>query len=495
MTNNKLKKKYTKLERLFAFLVEPIAVTLSLLLQYGIAWCMDEPICNNVRYLGVIFVFLCVFNYIYSLIKIGFPQIAQNKLIDSVRVIIIFGTATYPIILFFFRILLPYILSPFICLYLLYYTYIALFILEIITLLMLVSYWAFRKYSIHPIMRMMSIIIGELFPIIGITGSILMLINGDELFKSGWDDGIILDSLITSIIAYIPLVFLIFIDNRKLYAFVPFRKYILYLRSFTEISQINLEPDLSEKLPIVEVAEPTSHNSRIIFQGYDFYLPTKNWKPQLRYYISRAKFVICSIGITEGVQWEMFENNPNLSKYIFISYHIESVELDSINLRYRNHELFSVIQEAKKRYETGAACFCYCDKYWYFSRNLNIILECLNKSDFIGCGTPYESNLSLKVKTWNNTKNSWLLIDILRHLWMLIRPQSLAKMFATPVAIALFALTWLFPIFMILSGTFFLVCIGLNYMGFDISLDVDISLGAAIFGIVLGLYLLREARE
>ncbi|MDE7153136.1 MAG: hypothetical protein K2O00_01665 [Muribaculaceae bacterium] len=484
----------SKLDKFLSFFIEPIGAIVCLLIQYGIAWLDENSLYLHINYLGYLFIFLCIIKYLYHLLKAKSQKLRNNKIIKSCYYIILIGVGLYPLILFFLKIFFPFLMSPVISMYILYHTYIYLFILQSLTLVGFLFYWIFRKHGIHPIVRMISIILGELFPIVGLIGNILMLINGNSLFKEGWDDGIILDALIMSIVVYSFLIFPIFLDNRKLYAFIPFRKYILYLSSFSDRKDLNVclfEID-NKRIPIIEIAEPTGKGAKIEFNGYDFYLPGRNWKPQVKYYISRAQYVICKLGVTEGVQWEMFENDPYLYKYIFFVNNIEQISLDTIDSKYLNHELYLVLKEARVRFNTGSVCFCYHNGYWYFSNQVSRMVNCFIKSEFSEFNNKFESTLSINSNNRNLETHKYWFTDIFRYLWRFVRPQSLAKLCGTPIALIFVLIMWIFPILLILGSIFFIACIGLNYMGINVPCDNDLSLGGAIFCLFLGIYFLRE---
>lgn len=485
-----LRKLILFLIRYRVFYERPIIGVLALLVQYGFAWCMEEPIYKNIKNIGWIFSILCICNLFYVWFSNRFPYIVRNKIVHKFLFTSFVVFVFYPLILFLLKLLLPFIMGPIGSIYVLYYTYPILFIMASISFVMLILYCIIYKYCIHPIVRMILLIVAELFPIIIILSNILMLINADDLFSPKNREGII-DLIIMSLVVFSLALPIVFMDKRKLYGLLPFRKYILYLRSFCDGNELDFGKIISGKYKykLVEIADPTAGNKKINFDGYDFYLPTKNWKPQLRYYISRAKFVICSIGITDGVQWEMFENDSHISKYVFVSGHIEELNIDSFNLIYKDHEIYEVLKNAKKIFGCGTVCFCFYNHCWYFSRNVCKILECLSNSDFSGISVRFNSNLTTQNKSLNK---SWWLVDLFRYFWMIIRPKKLSQITMATLLGPFAILCFVFPFIMVLFGVFSLICLCLDYFGFSTPIDSDISLGGCIFGIVFGIKMIRD---
>lgn len=115
------------------------------------------------------------------------------------------------------------------------------------------------------------------------------------------------------------IVWLYLLKNNQYYFVYPQKIYILYLRSFaTSLTNDVVNACKSTfKCDILEVADPTTGLFGSQSNVDSLYLPNEDWKPQVRYYIKRAAFVLCEVGTSEGVKWEMFNNEEFIEKYIF----------------------------------------------------------------------------------------------------------------------------------------------------------------------------------
>lgn len=147
------------------------------------------------------------------------------------------------------------------------------------------------------------------------------------------------------VILELALVVWLYVLKKNQYYFVyPQKKYILYLRSFAT-SQTNEVINACKntfKCEILEVADPSTGLFGSQSNVDSLYLPDEDWKPQVRYYIKRASFVLCEVGTSEGVKWEMFNNEEFIEKYIF---RIKP------NIKYVDHESDSIVKEFTKRHK------------------------------------------------------------------------------------------------------------------------------------------------
>ena len=96
------------------------------------------------------------------------------------------------------------------------------------------------------------------------------------------------------------------------------RDYFLFLRPFALDNQISsLYPALKQSsLSILRIGIPETF---LPSNRYDdtLYLPSKDWKTHLSYYISHSKYVFSVIDTTSGVMWEVFSHLNQSYKIIY----------------------------------------------------------------------------------------------------------------------------------------------------------------------------------
>lgn len=115
------------------------------------------------------------------------------------------------------------------------------------------------------------------------------------------------------------LIWFYYLKKSQYYFVYPQKKYILYLRSFATslTNEVINACKNTFKCEILEVADPSTGLFGSQSNVDSLFLPDEDWKPQVRYYIKRASFVLCEVGTSEGVKWEMFNNEEFIEKYIF----------------------------------------------------------------------------------------------------------------------------------------------------------------------------------
>lgn len=115
------------------------------------------------------------------------------------------------------------------------------------------------------------------------------------------------------------IVWLYLLKNNQYYFVYSQKNYILYLRSFATslTNDVITACKNTFKCEMLEVADPSTGLFGSQSNVDSLYLPDEDWKPQVRYYIKRASFVLCEVGTSEGVKWEMFNNEEFIEKYIF----------------------------------------------------------------------------------------------------------------------------------------------------------------------------------
>jgi hypothetical protein len=168
------------------------------------------------------------------------------------------------------------------------------------------------------------------------------------------------------------------IASRIFYVTIPKIKYNFFLRPFYKDSYLEIDDEIKKYFPdeLVEIANPITKYGNESFKGSSFFLPVKDWKRELEYYIRRANLVFCCIGHSDGVKWEMFEHDDQLHKFIFYNEGIVSCDsiIESVRAsNYASSKVYNVLCKMAKIDIKGGYYFIVRDNICFYSTNLSII--------------------------------------------------------------------------------------------------------------------------
>lgn len=315
--------------------------------------------------------------------------------------------------------------------------------------LALISLFLMVRYSeYHPIIRSLFNTLLSVLPIFAITSRIYLL--------SSDIDGVAVDCAITSIILLVCYVVFQISNKEKFFFIVPKADYVLYLRRFSteERGKINVEIESNiQSNQLLRIGDPsTDDGGRISFSGYTFFLPLKDWKPIVEYYISRAKLVLCRIDTSDGVIWEMFEHKNNKTIYcidggVNLQQAIERYE----DKGYKNTELYCCLNEISRLVSDRPIYVYINEAQCVYSYALNDVLKYI-KEDCSACVNsftmPYVSNDStIKVR-----KPFYIVVDVFRYLFVVIRPYIIKSKLTSALAVILWLFSLLLGAYLIYSG-------------------------------------------
>lgn len=341
------------------------------------------------------------------------------------------------------------------------------------------------KYEYHPTLRTICHISTGLFFACTIIFVIMFLITqwnnieeppfqetflGNILGHSFWGNSFFIKYPIkTFLILVISIRCIAILFNRTIadgeriyYLTVPKVRYNLFLRSFHQDKQLEIDKDIATAFPnykLVEIADPTTTHGNTRFQGKNLFLPTSMWKRELSYYISRANLVFCCIGSSDGVKWEMFENDKYMGKYV---YYIDSTTsfcniVFNANKQHTNSQMFRIFKQLQRLDDKRPFYFVIKNSTCYYSNNLFYIASLLNDNIIHPDLKTYELNINnnLVVNKLEDKRESYLFKDIIRIFNIFLRPASFAYffifIFKTILTIFSLALT-LLGVSLMLSG-------------------------------------------
>lgn len=465
--------KYAKVKKeIQNYISYPFIATLSVYIQLLIGrLAITDPddlylnIFRNFGYIGWIFIGFTIITVVHAVAMHIFPYYNKKwqEGMFSIAIFLPFSPLFFALCIYPF----PMVSGPFYSLYLLLPCNMFLAILQIITFVAWVIYKRVRVLG--PKIRLGLALLSELFPIFGIIGTSMLFKYYDLFNFEGYSYPCF--AVVCSVLVYLLIGALIFLDKKILYAFIPFKKYILFLRSFQDDMNLNKTLALKLNLPIVEIADPMSSKGNVNFNGYNFFLPSNKWQASLKYYIDRAVMVVVNIGMTDGVQWEMFEHENNRNKYVFISKNIEQFEIDTIKIEYKNDKLIDVIQRVKAIYKSGEIAFCFSENYCYCFNKIEILCACKLNANFPQNIKKFELSYNENKQTPKHFLLKWEITDLVRAFWRMLRPAMIFKIPAFSAASLLYALVIIFPIVMIIGGILFLGEAVLYFVGVDVVLD------------------------
>lgn len=490
--------KYAKVKKeIQNYISYPFIATLSVYIQLLIGrLAITDPddlnlnIFRNFGYIGWIFIGFTIITVVHAVAMRIFPYYNKKwqEGMFSIAIFLPFSPLFFALCIYPF----PMVSGPFYSLYLLLPCNMFVAISQIITF---VAWLIYPHVCPGPKTRLGLALLSDLFPVFGIIGTAMLFKYYDLFDIEGYSYPSF--AVCSSVLVYLLIGAVILFDEKILYAFIPFKKYILFLRSFQNDMDLNENLKLKFKLPIIEVADPTSSKGNIKFNGYDFFLPSNKWQSSLKYYIDRAVMVIVNLGVTDGVQWEMFEYENNRNKYVFISKNIETFDIDAIKVEYKNDKLIDIIQQVKAIYGVGEIAFCFSDNYCYCFNKIEVLCKCKLNGNFPQnikkFELPYDENKPIP----KHFLLKWKITDLYRLFWRMLRPVSIFKILAFPFASLLYALVIIFPIVMIIGGILLLGEAVLYFVGVDVMLDESpgnlIWIGALM--IILGIGLLQQVFE
>lgn len=351
----------------------------------------------------------------------------------KLRVLYAFPWVSLTLFLSIFIYPIPLISGPFVYLLWLLNKYVIIGIIEIflLTIVLLIYYYRRRVKVIYPIQRILvyySIYSFIIYSIIVYEYVLYDSIKNNQMPNTSFGESCIIFGGVYIFMLSIAT----FSEKEKFYVVIPKVDFCLFLRSFRfdKTEAINSILALFGKENVVQIANPVLRNSDDSFIGYNFFLPTRKWKKELRYYISKARHVYCTIGESEGVQWEMFENEDVCEKFI---YHIPpNSNLDNIISMNRNKEekslVFNCLQEIRNRLSTNecvffirnAQCYCYNNPYIGVESFLS---SCPNN---YCVKFPVSVSNKLNISTGPNYMQFFYFVkDILRLCSIIIRPRKI----------------------------------------------------------------------
>lgn len=143
------------------------------------------------------------------------------------------------------------------------------------------------------------------------------------------EDNLIAGGIIL-LIAFAGVSYLLYKSSKKgIFSFASMR-YVLFLRSFKDDNACRLTYSFLKKsinIPIKLIGNPSERDTWFNNEDSDedldtemekdmHWLPSRNWKFFLRFYIARAKAIVMFAGESDGLIWEVLENTKRLNKCV-----------------------------------------------------------------------------------------------------------------------------------------------------------------------------------
>lgn len=259
--------------------------------------------------------------------------------------------------------------------------------------------------------------------------------------------------------------FYAFGDNgeRVYYITIPHLKYNFFLRPFFKDENLTIDKDIRANFPeyeLVEIADPMTKNGNANFNGKSLFLPTKDWKRELSYYIKRANLVFCCIGDSDGVKWEMFEHDNILDKYVF--YYDGSVSIQEIvnsvkHKKHMNSKMFAMLNSMQNLSCVAPFYFFTRENSCYYTPQLSDISSYIKdeiSADQIQCfAFEYDETQVVKHKSSWRTNISYYIKDLRRVFSIAFRPKT----FADILKVFGYLLVFLIVILLFLTGIAFVI--------------------------------------
>ncbi len=252
--------------------------------------------------------------------------------------------------------------------------------------------------------------------------------------------------------------------NVEFYLTIPRYKFLFFLRPFYKNTYI-IDKELSTLLniPLVEVADPTTWDGNTSFSGYQLFLPSKNWKNEISYYISRAHLVFCYVGDSDGVMWEMFEHKDNIHKYI---YYVDQIKNLQVVLRrvskekYKQGIVFRALSNLSLlnvSRQTSKVFFVIRDNTILYTSSLPILIEYLKTNTNTEHGLKKLEIEPEEINKNHSTKHVYLGKDVIRFIGIFLHQASiLSKVFLAylirPIAYLIRPIAFLLGLIMLGGG-------------------------------------------
>lgn len=304
-----------------------------------------------------------------------------------------------------------------------------LFVIGIIWMFAIIFFTFYIKFKksfyFNPGVRSIYYILLRLFPVYSFVCSAFAFYNLFDIYSDIVSLGfILLLMLILSLNS-------INTKERIYYITIPHFKFNLFLRPFYKDSNLIIDKEIKTSFTdeLVEIADPMSKNGNENFTGKGFFLPFKDWKKELSYYINRANLVFCSIGISEGIMWEMFEHDEIIDKFIFyLDNNTATIKeiVQNVKEYHKNSKVFSVLYKLQS---------IECERPFYFIIRGNNCFYGVNLSDITSFIEDNVNNLnSFKFECCENIVNinknksaniAYLLKDFVRIYSIIFRSSRL----------------------------------------------------------------------
>lgn len=308
-----------------------------------------------------------------------------------------------------------------------------------------------KKGLLHyPVLRTIYYRLSQILPVYVCVISIFFIPHVFEMESDIPGYGV--SSLIT--ICIVTLSF-IFGDNgeKVYYMTIPHLKYNFFLRPFSMDDSLKIDEEIKNNFTeceLIEIADPITKQGNANFTGKSFFLPTKDWKRELSYYIKRAQLVFCCVGTSDGVKWEMFEHDTILDKYIF--YYGSSISIKEIlqDIRLTKHthsKVHSLLKSMQKHSLVGPLYFVIRRNDCYYSTELSSIASFIKEEKRTDQLYSFEFEYHKKenverINTWK-TNMVYYFKDLGRVFSLVIRPNSLFNLLKVLVCIVLALLSLL----------------------------------------------------
>lgn len=335
--------------------------------------------------------------------------------------------------------------------------FVGLIWLCVILVMYLLMRYNFRiTLNVTPILRTVFYRLIQYFSIYAIIISAIYIPSADSI---GYGNIIIgtmcLDSaeygMVLLTILFVSLAFGVTMEgvaSRIFYVTIPKIKYNFFLRPFYKDSYLEIDDEIKKYFPdeLVEIANPITKYGNESFNGSSFFLPVKDWKRELEYYIRRANLVFCCIGHSDGVKWEMFEHDEQLHKFIFYNDGIVSCDniIESVGAsNYASSKVYNALCRIGTIDISGRYYFIVRDNICLYSTNLSTIasyvINDVKEDDLLefefGNQINNISDNSLG-DSYKRVRFRYLIKDILRIMSIVFRPKALSAYLLVILAIA-----------------------------------------------------------
>lgn len=324
--------------------------------------------------------------------------------------------------------------------------FVGLIWLCVILIMYLLMRYNFRiTLNVTPILRTVFYMLIRYFSIYAVIISAIYIPSADSI---GYGNIIIGPMCLDSAVCGMVLLTILFVSlafgvtmggvtSRIFYVTIPKIKYNFFLRPFYKDSCLEIDDEIKKYFPdeLVEIANPITKYGNGSFNGSSFFLPVKDWKRELEYYIRRANLVFCYIGHSDGVKWEMFEHDEQLHKFIFYNDGIVSCDniIESVRAsNYASSKVYNVLCKMAKIDIKGGYYFIVRDNICLYSTNLSTIasyvINDVKEDDLL----EFEFGNQIKNLSDNSLGDSckrvrfrYLIKDILRIMSIVFRSKAL----------------------------------------------------------------------